>query len=116
MTAMLERMIKLDADNYTARTHLKLLKVMQAFKRPMLVVLLSIATQVLIELDKLQYSVLGYKGGRIGLLEFLHPQRSPLIKCSQRLLDMLSCWVRDFFHQSLPPHFPPTNYRLFGWG
>ena len=89
----LERLILIDANNYAAKDKLKLIRVAQAFRKPHLLCHLSIMTQVLMELDRIQYAVLGHRGDRCDLIKFLHPETSPLILTQQRFWDLLNAWV-----------------------
>ena len=89
----LAKLIAIDSGNFTAKTKLTLIRTCNGFKQEMMLCRLAIMTTVLLEVDKLQFAVLGCEGERLNLLQFLHPTQSPLIAFQQRLVDLLTTWA-----------------------
>ena len=91
----LARMIVADSNNETAKTRIKLHKIMKVLCRDDVIWEFGVLVPTLRAMDDLLYSILGHKKERLTLFEYLDPRTSPLVVCAGILMEHLVDWSLD---------------------
>ena len=94
--AMLERIVAADANDYNAKSKLRLLRVVKTLCQPSVPWKIGIVVQTLDIVDRLLYAILGDGvSSRATLLSFLSESDSLLSKCQQSLLGLARVWTPE---------------------